>query len=99
MKLFVAYGSLYIDGDLFALVDARHIPKNEYRVDISFSDKYKTLTPEIVNACRIYWKKPDTDTSGDLTLANKETYYSLYNAIRDAINSHDEVTFTIGGLK
>lgn len=99
MKLFIAYGKLYLDGNLFALVDARHIPKDTYRVDISFSDKYKTLTPEIVGVCRIYWPKPDTDTSGDLILANMETYTELYNAIRDAINSHDEVTFTIGGLK
>lgn len=99
MKLFVAYGKLYVDGDLFALVDARHIPKNEYHVDISFSDKYKTLTPEIVGVCRIYWPKPNTDTSGDLTLVNMNTYTLLYNDIRDAINSHDEVTFTIGGLK
>jgi uncharacterized protein (DUF1015 family) len=38
MKLFVAYGKLYLDGDLYCLVDARHIPNDTYRVDISHSD-------------------------------------------------------------
>jgi hypothetical protein len=99
MKLFVAYGKLYLNHNLFCLVDARHIPNDTYRVDISHSDKYKTLTPEIVGACRIYWSKPDTNTDGDLILANMETYTELYNDIRDAINSHEDVTFTIGGIK